>query len=76
MPLDGYLIGVHEYEGHHVFDICYRNTSEIAPTAITGDMHSVNNANFAILHWFGQRFEPRFTNRRTRRGTRSSSSTS
>ena len=31
------------------------------PTAITGDMHSVNKANFAILHWFGLRFEPRFT---------------
>jgi TnpA family transposase len=24
-------------------------------------MHSVNKANFAILHWFGLRFEPRFT---------------
>jgi len=31
------------------------------PTAITGDMHSVNKANFAILHWFGRRFAPRFT---------------
>ena len=31
------------------------------PTAITGDMHSVNKANFAILYWFGPRFEPRFT---------------
>jgi Tn3 transposase DDE domain-containing protein len=29
--------------------------------AITGDMHSINKANFAILHWFGRRFEPRFT---------------
>ena len=24
-------------------------------------MHSVNKINFAILHWFGPRFEPRFT---------------
>ena len=39
----------------------YPNTSEIVPTAITGDMHSVNKANFAVLHWFGRRFEPRFT---------------
>ncbi|HCS6432190.1 TPA: Tn3 family transposase, partial [Escherichia coli] len=30
-------------------------------TAITGDMHSINKANFAILHWFGLRFEPHFT---------------
>lgn len=61
IPLNGYLIGAHEYEAHHVFDICYRNTSGIVPTAITGDMHSINRANFAILHWFGLRFEPRFT---------------
>ena len=62
VPLNGYLIGAHEYEAHHVFDIWYRNTSDIMPTAITGDMHSVNKANFAILCWFGPRFEPRFTN--------------
>ena len=61
VPLNGYLIGAHEYEAHHVFDIWYRNTSDIVPTAITGDMHSVNKANFAILSWFGSRFEPRFT---------------
>ena len=61
IPLNGYLIGTQDYEGHHVFDIWYRNTSGIVPTTITGDMHSVNKANFAILHWFGLRFEPRFT---------------
>jgi hypothetical protein len=33
------------------------------PTIITGDMHSINKGNFAILHWFGRRFEPRFTDR-------------
>ena len=60
VPLNGYLIGAHDYEGHHMFDIWYRNTSNIVPTAITGDMHSVNKANFAILHWYGLRFEPRF----------------
>jgi len=62
IPFNGYLIGAHEYEGHHVFDVWYRNTSNIMITAITGDMHSVNKANFAILNWFGLRFEPRFTN--------------
>ena len=61
VPLNSYLIGAHDYEGHHVFDIWYRNTSDIVPTTITGDMHSVNKANFAILQWFGLRFEPRFT---------------
>ena len=62
IPLNGCLIGAHDYEGHHVFDIWYRNTSDVVPPAITGDMHSVNKANFAILYWFGPRFEPRFTN--------------
>ena len=61
VPLQGWLIGAHELEAHHVFDLWYRNTSEMMPTVITGDMHSINKANFAILHWFGRRFEPRFT---------------
>ena len=61
VPLQGWLIGAHEYEAHHVFDIWYRNTSAIVPITITGDMHSVNKANFAILNWFGLHFEPRFT---------------
>ena len=61
IPINGYLIGTNDYEGHHVFDIWYRNTSDLKPTAITGDMHSINKANFAILQWFGLRFEPHFT---------------
>lgn len=28
IPLNGYLIGAHEYEAHHVFDIWYRSTSD------------------------------------------------
>jgi TnpA family transposase len=63
VPLETELIGAHEHESHYVFDICYHNTSDIAPTTITGDMHSVNRANFAILHWFGLRLAPRFTRR-------------
>jgi len=51
VPLQGWLIGAHELEAHHVFDIWYRNMSEIVPSVITGDMHSINKANFAILHW-------------------------
>ena len=61
VPLQGWMIGAHEFEAHHVFDIWYRNNSDIPPTAITGDMHSLNKVNFAILNWFGPRYEPRFT---------------
>lgn len=61
VPLETELIGANEHESHYVFDICYHNTSDIVPTTITGDMHSVNKANFAVLHWFGRKFAPRFT---------------
>jgi TnpA family transposase len=62
IPLQSELIGAHEHESHFVFDICYHNTSDIMPTTITGDMHSINKANFAIMNWFGWKLAPRFTN--------------
>jgi len=55
------LMGAHEHESYYVFDIGYHNTTAIAPATITGDRHSVNRANFAILHWFGLHLAPRFT---------------
>ena len=61
VPLETELIGANEHESHYVFDIWYHNTSAIVPTTITGDMHSVNKANFAVTHWFGAKFAPRFT---------------
>ena len=62
VPLQVELIGANEHESYFVFDIWYNNTSEISPDIITGDMHSVNRANFAIMHWFGGKLYPRFTN--------------
>jgi TnpA family transposase len=61
VPLETELIGAHEHESHYVFDMCYHNTSDIVPTTITGDMHSINKANFAVQHWFGLKLAPRFT---------------
>lgn len=61
VPLQGWVIGAHEYEAHYAFDVWYRNTSDIKPTVVTGDMHSINKANFAIFDWFGGVFAPRFT---------------
>jgi len=55
------LLGANQHESHWVFDICYSNTSDISPITITGDMHSINKANFAILYWFGMELAPRFT---------------
>jgi len=65
VPLQGWVIGAHEYEAHYAFDVWYRNTSEIKLTVITGDMHSINKANFAIFDWFDGVFAPRFTDANT-----------
>jgi TnpA family transposase len=62
VPLETELIGAHEHESYYVFDICYRNTSSIQPTTITGDMHSINRLNFGILGFFDLHLAPRFTN--------------
>jgi TnpA family transposase len=56
------LLGANQHESYWVFDICYNNTSDIVPSMITGDMHIINMANFAILYWFGMNLAPRFTN--------------
>jgi TnpA family transposase len=61
IPLQLQLIGAHEHESYYVFDIWYHNTTNIIPTAVTGDMHCINKANFAIMHWFGCQLHPRFT---------------
>ncbi len=36
------------------------------PDAVTGDMHLVNKATFAIMDWFGGSLCPRFTNLQTK----------
>jgi len=62
VPLQTELLGANQHESYWIFDICYNNTSDILPTMITGDMHSINKVNFAILNWFGLDLAPRFTN--------------
>ncbi len=65
VPLQTDAISAHEHESYYVFDIVHHNTSNIMPDAISGDMHSINKANFAILDWFGYLFTPRFTDLET-----------
>ena len=62
IPLQLELISPHEHEGYYVFDLWYNNTTDIIPEVVTGDMHCINKSNFAILHWFGAKLFPRFTN--------------
>jgi TnpA family transposase len=60
-PIMGYTIGSNEHESYFAFDIYYNNTTDINPDVITGDMHSINKVNFAILNWFDIDFRPRFS---------------
>lgn len=51
---------------NHGFDIIENKRrhlrARIRPITITGDMHSINMVNFAILYWFGMNLAPRFIN--------------
>jgi TnpA family transposase len=62
IPLQVQLIGANEHESYFVFDIWHNNTSDISPDIITGDMHCINRANFAIMYWFGGKLYPRLNN--------------
>lgn len=55
------VIGANEHESHYLLDLVESNTSDVEITAISGDMHSINRVNFALMHMFGYRFMPRFT---------------
>ena len=61
LPLCTKIIGANEHESHYLFDMLNSNTSDIEIAAVSGDMHSINRVNFIILHLFGYRFMPRFT---------------
>jgi TnpA family transposase len=62
IPLQSSVIGAHDPESYFVFDIYYNNATNITPTVITGDMHALNKANFAIMYCFGTKLEIRLTN--------------
>lgn len=55
------IIGANDYEGHALYDFVYNNRTDIEISAVSGDMHSVNRVNFALLYLFGYQFMPRLT---------------
>lgn len=62
VPVNDKIIGANDYEGHYLFDLVYNNSTDIDIYAVSGDMHSINRVNFALMYLFGYRFMPRFTN--------------
>lgn len=60
IPVNARIIGANEHESHYVFDILYSNTTDIQPEIHSTDTHGTNEVNFAILHFFGYQFAPRY----------------
>jgi TnpA family transposase len=60
IPVNARIIGADEHESHYVFDLLFNNTTDIQPTIHSTDTHGTNEVNFAILHWFGYQFAPRY----------------
>ncbi|WP_218014666.1 Tn3 family transposase [Candidatus Regiella insecticola] len=61
LPICLKVIGANEHESHYLLDLVESNNSEINIAAVSGDMHSINRVNFALMYIFGYRFMPRFT---------------
>jgi len=61
LPLCLKVIGANQHESHFLLDIVESNTSDVEIAAVSGDMHSVNRVNFALMYLFGYRFMPRLT---------------
>lgn len=60
IPVNARIIGANEHESHYVFDLLYNNTTDIQPEVHSTDTHGTNEVNFAILHFFGYQFAPRY----------------
>ena len=60
IPINAKIIGANEHESHYVFDLLFNNLSDVQPTIHSTDTHGSNEVNFALLHFFGYRFAPRY----------------
>jgi TnpA family transposase len=62
VPVNSKIISADEHESHHIFDLLYNNTSKVKPDTLSTDTHGANKYNFAISHFFGYKFAPRYKN--------------
>jgi TnpA family transposase len=62
VAINSQVISPNEHESHYLFDTIYNNSSKIDPDVITGDMHSINCLNYAILDAINKSFVPNFNN--------------
>ena len=60
IPVNARVIGAHEHESHFVFDLLFNTTTSVQPAIHSTDTHGSNPVNFALLHFFGYQFAPRY----------------
>ena len=62
IPVNSKIIGPNEHESHHLYDILYNNQSNVSVDMVTGDNHSINQANFVPLDSIDIAFIPNIKN--------------
>jgi TnpA family transposase len=60
IPVNSKIISTNQHESHFLFDILYNITSAIDIDWLSGDGHSINQVNFAILDFIDKQFAPHF----------------
>jgi TnpA family transposase len=60
IPVNSKIISANQHESHFLFDILYNITSAIDINWLSGDGHSINQVNFAILDFIDKQFAPHF----------------
>jgi len=56
------IMSPNDYEGHSFFDVASNNTTDIHPDFLSGDTHSINQVNFALVELMGSSFIPHIKN--------------
>jgi TnpA family transposase len=62
IPVNSKVIGPNEHESHHLYDVLYNNQANISIDMVTGDNHSLNQANFVALDSIDIAFIPSIKN--------------
>ncbi|MCX7121650.1 MAG: Tn3 family transposase [Gammaproteobacteria bacterium] len=60
IPVNTRIISSNHHESHFLFDILFNISSDIAIDWLSGDGHSINQINFALLDFIDKQFSPHF----------------
>jgi TnpA family transposase len=56
------VVSPNDYEGHSSFDVVFNNKTDVKPDFLSGDTHSINQVNFALMNLIGCTFIPHIKN--------------